>query len=109
LDCKLDESYTPKHLSVRVGNSLETLREVRSVELSEPQGWVHVALQAPGTPPPARRLRACLLQLAVLGNQQNGRDTHVRLMKVYGPRLDQVAVLHPNITSDTFSAYAVVR
>ena len=31
-------------------------------------------------------LRAFLVQLAVLSNHQNGRDTHIRQIKIYGPR-----------------------
>jgi len=33
-------------------------------------------------------LRAFMLQIAVLSNHQNGRDTHVRKVKVFGPRQD---------------------
>jgi hypothetical protein len=29
-----------------------------------------------------------MLQVAVLSNHQSGRDTHVRLIKVWGPPLD---------------------
>ena len=28
------------------------------------------------------------LQIAVLSNHQNGRDTHLRQVKVFGPRID---------------------
>lgn len=33
-----------------------------------------------------KSLSAYLLQLAVLSNHQNGRDTHVREAKIYAPR-----------------------
>ena len=32
------------------------------------------------------RLRAYMLQVVVLSNHQNGRDTHIRQLKVFGPR-----------------------
>eukprot|EP00592_Proboscia_alata_P015650 CAMPEP_0194396566 /NCGR_PEP_ID=MMETSP0174-20130528/125061_1 /TAXON_ID=216777 /ORGANISM="Proboscia alata, Strain PI-D3" /LENGTH=561 /DNA_ID=CAMNT_0039192649 /DNA_START=9 /DNA_END=1694 /DNA_ORIENTATION=+ len=44
LDYNLDESYTPKRLSVRVGMTCHDLVEVRVVEMSEPIGWVCVRL-----------------------------------------------------------------
>jgi hypothetical protein len=50
-----------------------------------------------------------MLQVGVLTNQQNGRDSHIRLMKVNGPRLDQAGVLFPSITSNEFRSYAVLR
>ena len=44
LDYKLDESYTPKKISICCGTTFHDLREVRSVELHEPNGWVAVSL-----------------------------------------------------------------
>ena len=46
-DFKLDESYTPKLVSVRVGNSVAELREVASLTLDEPTGWVFISLTQP--------------------------------------------------------------
>jgi hypothetical protein len=42
-----------------------------------------------GAPAPSSgkpRLRAYMLQVVVLSNHQNGRDTHIRQLKVFGPR-----------------------
>ena len=76
VDFKADESYTPKHVSIRVGNSAHdvkvrlcrgpihrkwtslltlpalsfALQEVRLMTLDEPIGWVHISL----LPPPQR-------------------------------------------------------
>ena len=49
-DFKLDESYTPSKISVRVGTSLSDLHEVKVVDLTEPQGWAVVALAPPDQP-----------------------------------------------------------
>jgi len=46
LDYNLDESYTPKKLSVRAGSTFHDLVEVQVVDLAEPQGWVTVPLFA---------------------------------------------------------------
>lgn len=83
LDHRLDESYTPARLSVRAGGSQRDLKEVALAELQEPCGWVVVPLRPPGG---GRSLSAYLLQLAVISNHQNGRDTHVREAKIYAPR-----------------------
>ncbi|KAJ7521218.1 hypothetical protein O6H91_19G042900 [Diphasiastrum complanatum] len=59
------------------------LKEIKVVELVEPVGWVNVSL----CPNESKEfLRAFLVQLAVLSNHQNGRDTHIRQIKIYGPR-----------------------
>ena len=47
------------------------------------------------TPPPSPTASDCLsavmLQVAVLSNHQNGRDTHVRAVRVYAPTPDAAA------------------
>ena len=44
-DFKLDESYTPQKISIKVGTSSSDLHEVRAVELHEPQGWMFVPVE----------------------------------------------------------------
>ena len=44
LDYNLDESYTPKRMSVRAGNTAHDLEEVRAIDLNEPMGWVNIPL-----------------------------------------------------------------
>jgi anaphase-promoting complex subunit 10 len=109
VDFKADESYTPKTLRVLAGNSPAELRELRSLELAEPVGWVHVRLQQPGAAgAPPRSLQTFLLQLVVATNHQNGRDTHIRQMRVFGPRRDQVEARLRG-EGEAFREYAVVR
>ena len=57
-----------------------------SLDLAEPAGWIYVRLKRPGDAEDAPGMRAYLVQLVVLTNHQNGRDTHVRQVKVFGPR-----------------------
>ncbi|KAL3693158.1 hypothetical protein R1sor_006809 [Riccia sorocarpa] len=106
VDFKLDESYTPNKISIRAGNSFHDLREIKVVELQEPMGWVHISL-CPNDP--REFLRAFLVQIAVLSNHQNGRDTHIRQIKIYGPRQSTVTG-HPfQFTTMDFSARSTVR
>lgn len=52
-----------------------------------------------------------ILQVAVLANHQNGRDTHIRQMQVFGPRVDLVKSLGYEVgfTTPEVSMYATVR
>lgn len=56
-------------------------------------------------------LKAYCLQLAVMANHQNGRDTHVRGIKVFAPQQDAMQPLNQDIGFSTvqFSQYATVR
>jgi len=81
-DYKLDESYTPNRISVRSGTHFHDLQEVDAMELNEPTGWVKLKTRDPVTDTP---IRAFLIQIAVLSNHQNGRDTHIRQIKVHAP------------------------
>ena len=56
-------------------------------------------------------VKAYFVQVAIISNHQNGRDTHVRQIKVFGPRQDLVKAMGHEIgfTSAEFAPYAVVR
>ncbi len=49
MDYKMDESYTPSKLSIRAGTTLNDLKELKVIDMQEPQGWAVVPL-APGRP-----------------------------------------------------------
>lgn len=85
-DFKLDESYTPQKLSVRAGTGFHDLKEVQTMELDEPTGWVTIELSPSFASDSTKCLRAHLIQLAILSSHQNGRDTHLRQIKIFGPR-----------------------
>lgn len=62
------------------------------VTATSPAGadWHHTA----GPLPICREyLKAYLVQLAVISNHQNGRDTHIRQVKIFGPREDNVKAM----------------
>ncbi len=116
---KADESYTPQQLSIRIGNGYYDLQEVQVVDLREPEGWVRIPLAA--CPDSADRkfipqemavlrdksfggafdyLRCFCLQIAVIANHQNGRDTHIRNIRLFGPRshnkVTMAPIVHPS-------------
>lgn len=110
MDYKLDESYTPSKISVRAGTSPHDLQEVYALDMDEPQGWLHIPLgtllvhgndgsdaSSQGWDPPVIKenteevsmgIQCRWIQVCILANHQNGKDTHVRQIKVYtDPRL----------------------
>eukprot|EP00287_Rhodomonas_sp_CCMP768_P008166 CAMPEP_0196737732 /NCGR_PEP_ID=MMETSP1091-20130531/15368_1 /TAXON_ID=302021 /ORGANISM="Rhodomonas sp., Strain CCMP768" /LENGTH=210 /DNA_ID=CAMNT_0042081623 /DNA_START=123 /DNA_END=755 /DNA_ORIENTATION=+ len=95
-DFKHDESYTPSKISIRAGTHFHDLQEVKEVTLEEPTGWLSVPLSRRDlshdnadpdhVPDQQPSLRAFMVQVAVLANHENGRDSHIRQVKVFGPR-----------------------
>jgi len=111
LDYSLDESYTPKQLSIRTGITFHDLVEVKVVELNEPVGWCSVPLCGPIDPlgdedeeediengdehdtaatehKRKKPIRTHFVQICVVSMHQNGRDTHIRQVKIFGPRTE---------------------
>ena len=104
-DYKADESYTPSKISVRAGNNFHDLHQVEIVELDEPNGWLTVPLS--GTA--GRPLKTYMLQIAVLANHQNGRDTHMRQIKIHAPFAESVSHNMPAFTSVDCAMYSTIR
>jgi len=107
-DFRLDESYTPSKISVRCGTHFNDLQEVEVVEVTEPSGWVQIFLKDIRDRP----ICTFMLQLAVLSNHQNGRDTHLRQIRIHSPVENlPVAVFPGNFTGqDTLcTRYSCIR
>ncbi|XP_058479689.1 anaphase-promoting complex subunit 10 [Solea solea] len=105
-DYKSDESYTPSKISVRVGNNFHNLQEVRQLEMVEPSGWIHISLINQRTNEP---ISTFMIQIAVLANHQNGRDTHMRQIKVYTPVEESSIGKFPRCTTVDFMMYRTIR
>ncbi|XP_019539692.1 anaphase-promoting complex subunit 10 isoform X2 [Aedes albopictus] len=80
-DYKLDESYTPSRVSIRCGTHFNDLQEVEVLDLCEPSGWVCIPIKEVRDIP----MRTFMIQIAVISNHQNGRDTHMRQIRVHSP------------------------
>lgn len=87
-DVRLDESYTPKKVRILSGNTVRDLELVVDVDLENPKGWVLIDLSDPERKSNAqpKNLRAFALQIQCVSMHQNGRDTHIRAMRLFGPR-----------------------
>ncbi len=53
------------------------------LSFEQPKGWIDVALDHVGGGPDGKTLRAFLVQVKIVENHQNGKDTHVRGLKIY--------------------------
>ena len=83
-----DESYTPKKLSVRAGTHSLDAAEVGAAEVEGPNGWVMLELlEDPSHRSTSGRVWCTFLQLMITENHQNGRDTHVRGVRIFSPQL----------------------
>uniref|UniRef100_A0A7S2UYX9 DOC domain-containing protein n=1 Tax=Fibrocapsa japonica TaxID=94617 RepID=A0A7S2UYX9_9STRA len=131
LDYNLDESYTPLRLCIKAGNTQQDLADMKMrqsassrewvtiAELSEPVGWVNLPLQSPSQDPglgegAVAPVKAHLVQIAILAMHQNGMNTHVRQIKVFGPRTKPAALLElnkemPEFSTVEFSQYSTIR
>ena len=133
---KQDESYTPSKIVIRAGNSYRDLKDVATKTLNEPHGWQRVRttrldkeklkdihaqygskkhlknsgleyLEKESCEAP---IRAFFIQICILQNHQNGRDTHVRQVHVYSPAATPASDgPRARFQSSEYARYAVVR
>lgn len=115
-DYKQDESYTPSRISIRAGNHFNDLQEIEAIDLQEPTGWTFIPLQSAvnasesSIPKP---LRTFMVQIAVLSNHQNGRDTHMRQIKIFAPvdagPVGMSSLSNAAFTTNEFSKFSCIR
>lgn len=65
------------------GTSENSLIEFATMNLDSPVGWQQVPLAGAGGDPDGNTLVSYVLQMQVLENHQNGKDTHLRGFKIY--------------------------
>lgn len=83
MDYSEDESYTPTKIVFKSGTSENNLIEFASLSLENPQGWQQVPIAGAGGEPDGNTLVSYVLQMQILENHQNGKDTHLRGIKIY--------------------------
>ncbi|KAI1506143.1 anaphase-promoting complex, subunit 10-domain-containing protein, partial [Biscogniauxia marginata] len=83
LDYELDESYTPTRIQITAGTGPNLTIPFTTLELSMPKGWIDVPIAGAGGGPDGNSLCCWFLRVIVLENHQNGKDTHIRGVKVY--------------------------
>ncbi|CAN8104593.1 unnamed protein product [Discula destructiva] len=84
VDYTQDESYTPTKIHWLAGTSLHDLHTFGRSDLSNPAGWIDVPLIGAGGGEDGNSLLAYVVQAQIMENHQNGKDTHIRGVKIYG-------------------------
>lgn len=72
--------------SFRCGTNFNDLQETEVFELNEPSGWVTIPLKDIDEKP----VCTFMVQIAVTANHQQGRDTHLRQIKINSPVEDKL-------------------
>ena len=112
LDYKTDESYTPSKISVRIENSFNEMVEAKVVDFEEPVGWFSIALEEKNSVGNTIKpyIKTMTVQIVILQNTHNGRDTHIRNVKIFSPRENKSFDLtFPNFESSDYTQYETLR
>lgn len=99
LDFASDESYTPTKIQFLAGMGVHDIQEFAEMSFEQPTGWIDVDFTNVG---PVEHddsddsdggrdidwskqpvLRAFLIQIRILENHQNGKDTHLRAVQLF--------------------------
>lgn len=72
---------------------------IQQLELMETNGWIHVPLTDDNHKKPTHMF---MIQITVLPNHQNRRDTHMRQIKIYTPVEESSTEKFPRCTSTDF-------
>lgn len=83
VDYQEDESYTPTKIVFRSGTSENNMIEFATMTMDNPYGWQDVPISGAGGEPDGNTLVSYVLQMQILENHQNGKDTHLRGIKIY--------------------------
>lgn len=99
LDWEADESYTPTKIQFLAGMSVHDIQEFAEMSFEQPTGWIDVDFSGVGPIEPTQDqeaeslkdidwskrpvLRAFLIQIRILENHQNGKDTHLRAVQLF--------------------------
>lgn len=89
---------------------MNDLREIGAYDLQEPAGWIIIPLKDPKeTRNSTQPIKTWMLQLAVLANHQNGRDTHIRQIKIHSPIETTSIILQPKFGAVEIGEWATIR
>ena len=79
------------------------------MDLAEPTGWVVIPIRDVNDRP----IRTFMLQIAIISNHQNGRDTHMRQIKVHSPAEDILGphsqLIPGHFVTNEFQRYTTIR
>lgn len=77
-----DESYTPELFKINAGFSPSDASLYKTYEVKNVNGWVLLTFK--GNRPHDDLLRCRFIQIHILSNHENGKDSHLRGLKIFG-------------------------
>lgn len=83
VDYNQDESYTPTHIVFCAGTGHHDLIQFAELPLTNPVGWQDVPIADSGGGADGHSLCCWMVQMHIKENHQNGKDTHIRGIKIY--------------------------
>ncbi|KAL2158749.1 hypothetical protein VTH06DRAFT_3940 [Thermothelomyces fergusii] len=83
VDYNQDESYTPTHIVFYAGTGHHDLIQFAELTLTNPVGWQDVPIANSGGGADGHSLCCWIVQMHIKENHQNGKDTHIRGIKIY--------------------------
>eukprot|EP00055_Hartaetosiga_balthica_P012823 m.63511 g.63511 ORF g.63511 m.63511 type:complete len:210 (+) comp8073_c1_seq2:57-686(+) len=100
VDFEQDESYTPQQITIKIGNHGHDMRDVKVIQAGEATGFLVIPLGATEKD----SIKTFVVRLEVNSNHQNGRDTHIRMMRIHPPEkttlprhMDELEYYSPSI------------
>lgn len=118
VDHELDDSYTPKRIVISAGSCIHDIVDVVSLpDLVDPSGWVTIDLescshQLPGVSNQRSFLKTHFVQIRIQSMHQNGKDTHIRQVKIFGTRESprvMADLFYDDFKTEAMFQYALLR
>jgi anaphase-promoting complex subunit 10 len=100
VDYSQDESYTPTHIVFYAGTGPHDLIQFAEVPLTNPVGWQDVPIADCGGGHDGHSLCCMIVQMHIKENHQNGKDTHIRGIKIFGLDENNANILTHDVTID---------
>lgn len=98
LNYSIDESYTPDKIAILAGSGEHDLIEVCSLEFFEPIGWQDIEFNNISN---SKLLKCYIIKIKFISNHQNGKDCHVRGIRILSPMNLNNSNLNPSSISST--------
>ncbi|KAK3314461.1 anaphase-promoting complex, subunit 10-domain-containing protein [Apodospora peruviana] len=89
VDYNQDESYTPTHIEFLAGYKPHFVH-LSEMTLTNPVGWQDVPIAQSGGGADGHSLDVWVVRMQIKENHQNGKDTHIRGIKIYGLERDAI-------------------
>lgn len=79
-----DDSYTPKNIEVKIGNTRDTMISINKYRFKEPSKWVTLKINS-----------LCIfVYIIIINNHQDGKDSRVRNIKVFNNSGDEILCMN---------------